>query len=219
MLANISPGQVGAVILAGGRGTRMGGVDKGLQTFRNQALISHAIARLQAQTCGAPGHIVINANRNLQEYQDFGYPVISDSQSDYAGPLAGFLAAFDHLAQANPAPEYLLTVPCDSPLFPVDLLERLAHSLQEAQADLAMASAPETQRDGSTRMRGQPVFCLIRTSLRNSLWQFMTDNGRKIDAWTGQHRQVLVAFDRMQDDPRAFQNTNTLNELRQLEQE
>lgn len=219
MLADISPGQVGAVILAGGRGTRMGGVDKGLQKFRNQPLIAHAISRLRAQTCGSPGHIVINANRNLQEYQDYGFPVVSDSQSDFAGPLAGFLSALDHLAHTRQAPEYLLTVPCDSPLFPVDLLERLAHNLKEAQADIAMASAPEIQQDGSTRVRAQPVFSLMRTSLRNSLWDYMADNGRKIDAWTGQHRQVLVAFDRLQDDPRAFQNTNTLNELRQLEQE
>jgi molybdenum cofactor guanylyltransferase len=219
MQAKISPNRIGAVILAGGRGARMGGVDKGLQSFRGQPLFAHALTRLRGQTLGAPGLIAINANRNLALYEEHGLPVWPDTLQDYAGPLAGFLAALDHCAQTPNQPEYLLTVPCDSPLFPLDLLERLAGALADEQADIAMASAPEVQDDGSIRVRAQPVFCLMRTSLRDSLQNFIEAGGRKIDTWTGQQREVLVAFDGPQDDPRAFLNTNTLSELQELEQE
>jgi molybdopterin-guanine dinucleotide biosynthesis protein A len=103
-------------------------------------------------------------------------------------------------------------------LFPLDLLERLAAALEDGHADIAMASAPEVQEDGSLRVRTQPVFCLMRTGLRDSLKDFIATGGRKIDTWTGQHRQVTVAFDRPQDDPKAFINTNTQRELQALEQ-
>lgn len=219
MQAKISPDCIAAVILAGGRGARMGGVDKGLQTFRGQPLFAHALARLRGQTLGAPGLIAVNANRNLEHYAEQGLPVWPDTLQDYAGPLAGFLAALDHCTQTPGQLEYLLTVPCDSPLFPLDLLARLAEALAENQADIAMASAPEAQDDGSVRVRAQPVFCLMRTNLHNSLRDFIAAGGRKIDTWTGQQRQVIVVFDRPQDDPKAFLNTNTLSELHTLEQE
>ena len=214
----ILPERVGAVILAGGRGARMGGVDKGLEMFRGQPLFAHALARLRAQTVGAPGLIAINVNRNLADYAAHGVPVWPDALQDFAGPLSGFLAALDHCAQTAHHTEYLLTVPCDSPLFPLDLLQRLAGALENGQADIAMASAPEVQEDGSLRVRTQPVFCLMRTTLRDSLKDFIAVGGRKIDTWTVQHHQIIVAFDRPQDDPKAFINTNTHRELQALEQ-
>jgi len=218
MHPKISPECVGAVILAGGRGARMGGVDKGLQMFRGQPLFAHALARLRGQTLGTPALIGINANRNLARYAEYGLPVWPDALQDFAGPLSGFLAALDHCALAQPKPDYLLTIPCDSPMFPLDLLERLAGALEAGQSDIAMASAPEIQDDGSLRVRAQPVFCLMRTGLRDSLQDFIAKGGRKIDTWTGQQHQVTVAFDRPQDDPKAFINTNTQRELQALEQ-
>jgi molybdopterin-guanine dinucleotide biosynthesis protein A len=203
-----------AVILAGGRATRMGGVDKGLQIFRGQTLVAIALERLRAQNAGAPAQIAINANRNLAHYAALGVPVWSDSVPDYAGPLAGFLAA---MRQCQGRHDYVLTVPCDSPLFPLDLLQRLAAGLASKEADLAMALAPEVQADGSTVLRPQPVFCLLRTSLADSLQSFIDGGGRKIGAWTASHRQTKLAFDADGDDPRAFANANTLDELHALE--
>jgi molybdopterin-guanine dinucleotide biosynthesis protein A len=202
------------VVLAGGRATRMGGVDKGLQIFRGQTLAEIALQRLREQSAGAPGLIAINANRNQAHYQTLGVPVWSDSVPDYAGPLAGFLTA---MQQCQGRCDYVLSVPCDSPLFPLDLLERLSAALAAEQAEIAMAMAAEVQDDGSTLMRPQPVFCLMHTSLAASLQRFMDGGGRKIGAWTASHRQTKLAFNASGDDPRAFANANTLDELHHLE--
>lgn len=203
-----------AVILAGGRATRMGGVDKGLQVFRGQTLVAIALERLRAQNGGAPGQIAISANRNLDHYAGLGVPVWSDSEPDYIGPLAGFLTAMRHSQGRH---DYVLTVPCDSPLFPLDLLQRLTTALSATGADIAMAMAPEVQADGSHVLGPQPVFCLLRTSLVDSLQRFIDGGGRKIGAWTASHPQTKVAFDASGDDPRAFANANTLDELHALE--
>lgn len=201
---------ISALILAGGRASRMGGIDKGLQLFRGLPLALHTLLRLQAQRSpsGSLGEILINANRNLAAYEALGASVWPDAQSDFAGPLAGFLSGL-----SNCACPYLLTVPCDTPLLPLDLAERLATALDREQADIAMAAAPEA--DG--RLRSQPVFCLLRVELLPSLLAFTQQGGRKIDAWTQQHRCVEVPFDQPQDDPRAFCNVNTLAELHALE--
>lgn len=195
------------LILAGGRGSRMGGVDKGLQNFRGLPLALQTLMRLQLQSTPLQ-EILINANRNLSAYESLGVPVWPDSIDGYAGPLAGFLTGLERCETP-----LLLTVPCDSPLFPLDLLERLVQALNEQDADLAMAAAPES--DG--QVRAQPVFCLLKVSLLESLVKFTQSGGRKIDAWTAQHRCVLVAFDKHGDDPHAFANANTLQELLQLE--
>ena len=199
--------QVTGLILAGGRGARMGGVDKGLQKFLGMPLTLHALMRLQPQC----GEVLINANRNLGAYESFGVPVWPDSLSDFAGPLAGFLVGLEH-AQTP----YLLTVPCDSPRFPLDLCQRLGQALIDADVDLAMAVGPETQ-DGQTQWRTQPVFSLMHTRLLESLVHFTQGGGRKIDAWTAQQRCVTVTFDQPGDDPLAFANVNTLADLHQLE--
>lgn len=194
------------VILAGGRGSRMGGVDKGLQNFNGVPMALHTLMRLSPQV----GEIMINANRNLAAYESFGVPVWPDSTGlgEYAGPLAGFLTALERCETP-----YLLTVPCDTPLFPQDLVARLAEALARENAEVAVAAAPE--EDGE--VKPQPVFCLMHAGLLESLVQFTKGGGRKIDAWTAQHKTVQVPFNRPGDDPQGFFNANTLAELHQLE--
>jgi len=196
------------LILAGGRGSRMGGVDKGLQNFLGMPLALRALLRLQRQV----GSVMINANRNLAAYESFGVEVWPDVLPDHAGPLAGFLTGLERCETP-----YLVTVPCDTPRFPLDLVARLSSALQHAQADIAMAAAPERDDQGHIQVRPQPVFCLLRVGLLESLTRFTQQGGRKIDAWTAQHQTVLVPFDAPGDDPLAFANANTLTELKQLE--
>lgn len=194
-----------ALVLAGGRGSRMGGVDKGLQPFRGVPLAQHSLHRIAAQV----GSVLLNANRNIAQYQALGAPVWPDGEADFPGPLAGFLVGLERCETP-----YLLTVPCDTPLFPHDLADRLAQALEAEQAEIAMASARE--EDG--QLRTQPVFCLLKRALAPSLRHFMEAGGRKIDVWTAQHRTAIAAFDRPGDDARAFFNANTPAELHALEQ-
>ena len=194
------------VILAGGRGSRMGGVDKGLQNFNGVPLALHTLLRLSPQV----GEIMINANRNLAAYESFGVPVWPDStgMGEYAGPLAGFVTALERCETP-----YLLTVPCDTPLFPSDLVARIAEAFADADADFAVAAALE--QDG--QLRPQPVFCLMHSGLLESLARFTQGGGRKIDAWTALHKTIIVPFDQPGDEAQAFFNANTLAELHQLE--
>jgi molybdopterin-guanine dinucleotide biosynthesis protein A len=201
----IEASQITGLVLAGGRGSRMGGADKGLQNFNGIPLALHTLMRLQLQV----GESMVNANRNLAAYEAFGAPVWPDGLADYAGPLAGFLTGLERCETA-----WLVTVPCDTPLVPHDLVARLAQAAVHDGAEIAMAAARE--EDG--QLRAQPVFCLLRVELMESLVRFTHGGGRKIDAWTAQHRVVLVPFDATGDDPRAFFNANTLAELHQLEQ-
>ncbi|WP_236640072.1 molybdenum cofactor guanylyltransferase MobA [Tepidimonas charontis] len=188
----------------------MGGVDKGLQTLAGLPLALHALLRLQQQRGGWIGACLINANRNLGAYEAFGVPVWPDLHGDFAGPLAGMAAALTHCETP-----YVLTVPCDSPRFPLDLADRLCQALMRERADIAMAAAPET--DGA--VRPQPVFCLLHVGLLGSLLDFLQSGRRKIDAWTRTHRTVVVPFDGPADDPRAFANINTLAELHTLQRD
>ena len=194
----INPEDITGLILAGGRATRMGGVDKGLQNHQGMPLALHALLRLQPQV----GHLLINANRNLAAYEALGVPVWPDPMADYPGPLAGWLAGLEHCDTP-----YLLTVPCDTPGFPTDLAARLSAALAEQNADIAMAA---TLEDG--RVQVQPVFCLLKTGLLESLVAYLHSGQRKIDRWTAQHRCATVVF----EDTRAFFNANTADELRSL---
>ncbi|MEN9905253.1 MAG: molybdenum cofactor guanylyltransferase [Pseudomonadota bacterium] len=200
--------QVDALVLAGGRATRMGGVDKGLQPLNGHPLVHHAIVRLQRQQGERLRGLMINANRNLETYRALGLPVWPDALSDFPGPLAGFLAGLDH----GQSP-WLLTVPCDTPRFPLDLLARLAQAAEHEGADLALPLG----RDDDGRLRRQPVFCLMKRELRESLHDYLLRGGRKIDDWIASQRHVAVAFDLPGDDPQAFYNANTLAELQALE--
>jgi molybdopterin-guanine dinucleotide biosynthesis protein A len=195
----IDPHDITGLILAGGRGSRMGGVDKGLQNHAGVPLAMHALMRLGPQV----GAVMINANRNLGAYEAFGAPVWPDADTDYAGPLSGFLAGLEHCDTP-----YLVTVPCDSPLFPLDLVQRLAAALVEHDAEIAMAAT----REGDA-LQVQPVFCLMKTGLLESLIRFTQGGQRKIDKWTAQHRCIEVPF----DDAQAFANANTMAELQQLQ--
>ncbi|MDQ2778819.1 MAG: molybdenum cofactor guanylyltransferase MobA [Pseudomonadota bacterium] len=195
----IAPDDITGLILAGGRGTRMGGVDKGLQNHHGLPLAMHALLRLQPQV----GTVMINANRNLGAYDSMGVPVWPDPLADFPGPLAGWLAGLEHCDTP-----YLLTVPCDTPDFPLDLAERLATALARDDAEIAMAATVE---DGV--LRTQPVFCLLHSNLLESLVAYLQRGERKIDRWTASHRCVTVTF----DDAAAFFNANTLQELQQLQ--
>ncbi len=193
--------EITGLILAGGRGSRMGGIDKGLQIHRGMPLAMHALLRLAPQV----GEIMINANRNLAAYESMGVPVWPDALPDYPGPLAGFLAGIERCETP-----YLVTVPCDSPLFPEDLVARLGDALLAENAEVAMAA---TREAGELRL--QPVFCLMHTDVLESLVRFTTGGRRKIDAWTATLRTATVAF----DDVHAFANANTPAELQQLQRD
>ena len=195
----ISTDQITGLVLAGGRGSRMGGVDKGLQNHHGMALALHALLRLAPQV----GQSMINANRNLGAYESFGVPVWPDPLADFAGPLAGFLAGLEHCETP-----LLLTVPCDTPNFPVDLAVRLAAALEAGQAELAYAVTVDGGRE-----QPHPVFCLLRSGLSESLIAFLHGGGRKIDLWFAQHRAVPVHF----ADAAAFFNANTPAELARLQ--
>lgn len=194
------------MVLAGGRGSRMGGVDKGLQAFRGVPLALYTLLRLQQQV----GSVMVNANRNLAAYEAFGVPVWPDAESDYAGPLSGFLTGLERCETP-----WLLTVPCDTPRFPADLAARLAAAADAQGAEIAMAMAPDSEAPDAG-LRPQPVFCLLRADLRDSLERFIAEGGRKAGAWTARHHCVRVPFDQPGDDARAFFNANTLDELRLL---
>ncbi len=191
--------EITGVILAGGRGSRMGGVDKGLQNHKGVPLALHALLRLQPQV----GELMINANRNLGAYESMGVPVWPDTQSDYPGPLAGVLVGLERCETP-----YLVTVPCDTPNFPLDLVERLAQALHAEEADLAMAA---TREDGV--VTPQPVFCLLKSELLESLIKYLQGGQRKIDRWTALHGAATVVF----DDAAAFDNANTIEELQRLQ--
>jgi len=191
-LAVPSGPSITGVILAGGLGTRMGGVDKGLQLFNEQALVLHVANRLAPQVA----HLLINANRNAAEYAAFGYPLIADRIDGFAGPLAGLHAA---LGAANTP--LVVTVPCDSPKLPLDLVQRLHRALDAAPANLAIATAGG---------RLHPVFCLCRRSLLPSLAAYLHGGGRKVAHWCAAMGAVEVDFS---DQLEAFGNFNRLEDL------
>lgn len=201
----IARAHITGLVLAGGEGRRMGGVDKGLQLHRGQPLALHALQRLQAQV----GPTMLSANRHLTSYEAMGVPVWPDVIEGHAGPLAGLLTGLTHARTP-----WLVTVPCDTPNFPQDLVPRLAAAALQHDADIATAATRESGPDGSL-VRAQPVFCLLRTSLINSLQAFLQAGERKFGAWTARHACVQVVF----DDVEAFFNANTAEELAQLQQQ
>ncbi len=188
--------EVTGVVLAGGQGSRMGGVDKGLQPFRGKPMVAHAIERLVPQV----QELLVNANRNPEAYAGFGHRVIADEIEGFAGPLAGFERGLAHARGA-----LVVTVPCDSPFLPLDLVSRLRTALEADDAQIAVA------RTGD---QAHPVFCLMRRDVHGSLQAFLASGQRKIDRWYSQLRVVEVVFDDVAD---AFLNINTREELASLE--
>jgi len=188
--------RVTGVVLAGGQGSRMGGVDKGLQEFRGKPMVAHAIERLAPQV----DELLINANRNPEAYAQFGHRVIADEIEGFAGPLAGFERGLAHAAG-----HLVVTVPCDSPFLPADLVSRLRIALERDGADLAVAKTGE---------QAHPVFSLMKRGVHESLRQFLASGQRKIDRWYSALKVIEVPFD---DEADAFLNINTRAELASLE--
>lgn len=187
------------LILAGGRGSRMGGVDKGLQNHLGIPLALHALRRLGPQV----GRLMINANRNFEVYESMGVPVWADGIPDYPGPLAGVLAGLAHCETP-----YLATVPCDTPNFPSDLVARLMEGLIDTDGEMAIACTREAQLT-----RRQPVFSLMKTSVRPNLAAFVASGQGNVGLWASQQRCAQVVF----EDGSEFFNANTLAELEQLQ--
>ena len=188
--------EITGVILAGGEARRMGGGDKGLVALCGKPLVEHALAVLSPQV----DRITINANRNRERYAAYGHPVIADSRQGFQGPLAGMLSCLE-AAQT----EFMVSVPCDSPLLPDDLVARLFRQLSEEEADISVAHNGD---------RMQPVFTLMPTSLASSMQAFLDGGGRKIDRWFEQHKLAVTDFS---DKPECFRNINNPAELAQME--
>jgi molybdopterin-guanine dinucleotide biosynthesis protein A len=187
---------VTGLILAGGKGSRMGGVDKGLQNFRGKRLVDHVYERLVPQV----GGVIINANQNHDAYRTFGVRVVSDAIGGFAGPLAGL-----HAGLSVSKRPFLASVPCDSPFLPADLVDRLFARIDASGAELAVAKTGE---------QPHPVFSLVRRGVLDHLTEFLKGGGRKIDAWYATLNVVEVPFD---DEAEGFSNINTLEELASYE--
>ncbi|MBU3736639.1 MAG: molybdenum cofactor guanylyltransferase [Methylobacterium sp.] len=183
------------IILAGGKASRMGGIDKGLALLHGRPLVAHVVERLRPQV----DMLMINANREIERYRRLGHPVIADLIPGFAGPLAGL-----HCGMQAAGTEFVVSVPCDSPLLPEDLVSRLADAMRGA--DLAVA------RTGRQR---HPVFCLCRTALLPDLTRFLESGGRKVEDWHAGLNRVEVDFE---DEASAFANINTAAELSCLQQ-
>lgn len=188
----MKPTGITGVILAGGRGSRMGGIDKGLQDLNGRPLVQWVLARLAPQV----DTVLINANQNFERYGGFGCAVLPDSIPDFAGPLAGL-----HAALTVAATPLVMTAPCDSPFLPADLVERLRSAMQAGNADLAVART----RDGEQR-----AFCLMRRELLPQLDAFLASGERKVGLWLTSLNMIEVDFD---DEAEAFSNINTPQEL------
>jgi len=190
------PESVTGLVLAGGQGSRMGGVDKGLQPFRGKPMVAHVLEALAPQV----DEVLVNANRNPEAYAQFGHRVIADEIAGFAGPLAGFERGLAHARGT-----LVVTTPCDSPFLPRDLVARLRAALEREGAELAVAKTGD---------QAHPVFCLMRRELHASLSAFLGSGQRKIDRWYSTHKVVEVAFD---DEAEAFMNINTRAELSDAE--
>jgi molybdopterin-guanine dinucleotide biosynthesis protein A len=197
--ASFNRDDITGLVLAGGRGSRMGGVDKGLQLHLGQPLARHALRRLAPQV----GTLMVNANRHLREYSAWGVQVHADVSNAFDGPLAGFLAGLAHCSSSH-----MVTVPCDTPNFPADLVERLFNQMQVDGTALAMAATCE-----QGVQQTHPVFCLLQVGLADSLSNYLQSGQRKIERWCQQQDCSIVLF----NDADAFYNANTLDELAHLQ--
>ncbi|HWQ94052.1 MAG TPA: molybdenum cofactor guanylyltransferase MobA [Gammaproteobacteria bacterium] len=183
----VSPTITG-VILAGGRARRMNGVDKGLLEFAGKPLVEHTLARLTPQV----SEVMINTNRNHARYASYGLTLVADKLEGYCGPLAGM-----HSAMCAAQTDYIVTAPCDSPLIPNDLAQRMMMTLMRESAELC------TAHDG---MRLQPIYTMIPRALATDLHSYLMSGGRKVENWLRRHRLAVADFS---DQPEAFLNINT----------
>lgn len=191
----IATRDITGVVLAGGRGSRLGGVDKGLVHLRGRPLIEYVIDALRPQV----GNLLISANRNCDIYASYGYPVIADVMGDYDGPLAGMLSAMHHADTS-----YIVTVPCDVPALPANLVERLVAAMTMMHREACMASCAG---------QVQPVFALMRRTLADGLQEYLVAGERGVENWMHRQQAAIVDF----PDHNAFANINTPEELQRLE--
>ncbi|WP_198781827.1 molybdenum cofactor guanylyltransferase MobA [Shewanella putrefaciens] len=187
--------RIDAVILAGGMARRMGGDDKGLVELNGKTMIEHTIDRIKPQV----KEILINANRNQTRYAEFGFKVISDEHTGFLGPLAGMISAMGQTEA-----DYLLVVPCDCPLLPLDLVPRMLAAIKTEDAEIAVASDGEYE---------QPVVLLLKPCLRDSMKAFLEAGERKVDFWYAKHHFVVESF---ADQANAFVNVNTPEQKQRL---
>ena len=206
------------IILSGGQGTRMGHLNKGLQTFGGTALIEHVINRLKNQV----DQIVISANKDINRYEALGYPVWQDNNPS-RGPLSGFLTGLE-----NCSSPYIMVVPCDTPLLPVGIVIELIKRLQDTQTDLCMPATrnlnlghlnSDAPQQRSEPFRVQPTFCLLKKSLAPSLREFLNNGGSKVQAWTSQQNSSYLQLETPPFGANAFVNLNTLEELKATERD
>ncbi len=188
---------VTGLVLAGGRGHRMGGVDKGLQPFKGRPLARHVLDRLEPQVHA----VLINANRHQDMYAAWGHAVLSDESPDFQGPLAGMLVGLRDCTTP-----WLMTVPCDTPFLPTSLVARLLSAALAQEADMALPCTVQAQG----HVQWQTVFLLMKSSLCEPLRQHLALGERKIEHWVRSQRHVLVPFETESD----FDNLNSLDELR-----
>ncbi|MDD5577964.1 MAG: molybdenum cofactor guanylyltransferase [Methylobacter sp.] len=188
--------KVTGVVLAGGLARRMNYQDKGLINYRGRPLVSYAIAALTAIV----DQVIISANRNLEQYQQFAVPVMTDLTGSFDGPLAGLLTAMIHTDA-----DVLIVMPCDSPLIKTEHLQKLLDLRAEVDADVAVAF------DGK---RLHPVFLAIKTTLQPGLQDYLAGGQRKMDSWIEQQKMVKADFS---NEPEIFTNINTMTDLSMLE--
>jgi molybdopterin-guanine dinucleotide biosynthesis protein A len=181
---------VTGIILAGGLGRRMGRLDKGLQPLRGKPMAQWVTERLAPQV----DELLINCNQNLEAYARFGYRLVPDEVGGFAGPLAGL-----HAGLKAASHRLVVTVPCDSPFLPHDLVRRLKEHI--GAHHIAVAKTGE---------QAHPVFSLVTKDVLENLERFLAAGGRKVDAWYAGVRAVEVSFD---DEADGFMNINTLEEL------
>lgn len=199
--------EITGLVLAGGRGMRMGQVNKGLQLLKTEPMVAHVLRRLRPQV----GQVVINVNQDLERYAQFSCPLVCDLIPDYAGPLAGL-----HAGLSICTTPYMVTAPCDSPFLPHNLVEHLAAALTREQAQLAVAitvaaekKIQDDQHPTTAKWQQQAVFCLLKTDIQSDLDLFLKRGGRKVSDWYADLKMVEVAFDNAAD----FRNINTCAEL------
>ena len=197
-MTDISQQDITAVILAGGKGRRLEGQDKGLVCYKGKPLIEHVLNRIEPQV----KTVLINANRNIETYRNYGYPVINDELSDFQGPLAGFASAM----KAADTP-YIVTLPCDGPLLADDLVMRFIKALKNA-------IKPDTLVVAHDGTRHQPVYTLLPVITLDSLQRFLERGDRKIDLWFKSHPVIYADFS---DNPDSFSNINTEAQRQEME--
>ena len=210
--------QVSGLILAGGRATRMGGIDKGLQVFKNKALVQWTLDLLQNQVAT----VYINANRSIEEYEQLGCTVLKDTLEGYLGPLAGMLAGLKQC----PTP-WLQITPCDTPFFPADLVAqlkqlatsqntRIAMVASYSSQELSLKNCPVKQLDS---YQVQPVFCLIHQSLSASLENYLMAGKAKIETWAQQENVAILEIGLSSHNALDFANINSHAELAQMNEQ